>query len=354
MKRPLLLTLSVSCLLAFRRHPSADGFVVATTTKTTTTTTTTGSGTILYSSRRFATILKDTPLSPQQQQQQQQQCFRKERTIRLPKSGREVTLISRTLPIDSNLLQNITVWEWKNPSEVVNAYWDAQTHQMTTMTASSSAFTSKDPSSNAPSLLDPFGLMTWPGSVKAAQELCRHIDAVQGRHVVVLGAGVGVETQAASILGAKQVISTDIHPTTLQQLQVGIDQEPRIPSDVVQTQILDLFAIDHQPLPTPCDLLVAADVLYNEQLAKQICRRCAEAYRRNPKIQLLITDSQRFVPTFIEDLNTALEAVAVAEGRNFEKVDWHVETMEGFTGSGVMIDDDQMYNVKVQHVWIGL
>jgi predicted nicotinamide N-methyase len=277
---------------------------------------------------------------------------RQEHTLCLAKSGREVTLISRTLTIDMDLIPNITVWEWKHPSEVVSAYWDAQTHQMTTMTASSSAFTSKDPSHNA--LLDPFGFMTWPGSVKAAQELCRHAEtAVQGQNVVVLGAGVGVETQAAAILGAKQVKSTDIHPTTLQQLQLGIDRENRIPEGVVETQILDLFD-SKQALPNPCNLLVVADVLYNEQLATQVCRRCAEAYQQNPNLRLLITDSQRFVPRFIQELNVELKAVALLRNTDFKEVHWEVETMRGFTGSGVMIDDDQTYDVKVQHLWFGL
>lgn len=231
-------------------------------------------------------------------------------------------------------------------------------HKMTTMTASSTAFSSQDPKTPSQLLLDPFGLMAWPGSVHAARQLCHHaIETVHGRHVVVLGAGVGVETQAAALLGARHVVSTDIHPTTLQQLQVGIDQEKRIREKgiVVETQILDLFAdATTHPIPTPCDLLIVADVLYNEQLAKQVCRRCAEALSKNPKIHILITDSQRFVPSFIDDLNNALEAVSSQKGESFQRVQWHVETMKQFTGSGVAIDDDQTYDVKVQHLWVGL
>jgi predicted nicotinamide N-methyase len=63
-------------------------------------------------------------------------------------------------------------------------------------------------------------------------------------------------------LGAKQVISTDIHPTTLQQLEFGIEYEERIFPGTVHTQLLDLFATQQeQLLATPCDLLVVADVL---------------------------------------------------------------------------------------------
>jgi predicted nicotinamide N-methyase len=224
------------------------------------------------------------------------------------------------------------------------------------MTASLTTFTSSCEKLQRPPLLDPFGLMAWPGSVRAAQELCRHAErTVQDRHVVILGAGVGVETQAAAILGARQVTATDIHPTTLQQLEFGIDQEKRIPPGKVQTLLLDLFATSQeQPLPSPCDLLVVADVLYNEQLAKQVCRRCAEALQQNWYCKILITDSQRFVPRFINDLNWACENVTQAVGIPFQKVEWHVEMMKGFTGSGVMLDDDQTYDVKVGHLWIGL
>jgi len=48
---------------------------------------------------------------------------RQEATIRLAESGKEVTLISRTIPVFPNA--SVTVWEWKNSATVVNAYWEA-------------------------------------------------------------------------------------------------------------------------------------------------------------------------------------------------------------------------------------
>jgi hypothetical protein len=70
--------------------------------------------------------------------------------------------------------------------------------------------------------------------------------------------------------------------------------------------------------------------------------------------KILITDSQRFVPRFIHYLNVACETVAEAMDVHYQKVEWHVETMERFTGSGVMIDEDQTYDIKVGNLWIGL
>jgi predicted nicotinamide N-methyase len=254
---------------------------------------------------------------------------------------KRVPLISRTISIHDRL--NITVWERKDPSEIMGAYWEAQSTNLEGIRQSQQK------------LLDPFGLVSWPGSVKAAQELCRRAEtAVKDRHVVVVGAGVGVEAQTAAILGAKKVLATDIHPTTLQQLEFGVQQESRIHNkDIVQTQILDLFeSSDNQPIPVPCDLLVVADVLYNEQLAAQVCRRCAESVQQNPAVRILITDSQRFVPEFIDNLNKELSNVVPRD--TFKPMQWKMEMMKGFTGSGVMIDEDQTYDVKVHYLWIGL
>ena len=41
-------------------------------------------------------------------------------------------------------------------------------------------------------------------------------------------------------------------------------------------------------------------------------------------------------------------------GDSVQRAEWEVETMKGFTGSEVMIDEDQTYDVKVQFLWIGL
>jgi hypothetical protein len=131
------------------------------------------SGMKLKSSSFSNYINNNSQLEEQQQEEQKQK--QKEVTIRLTDSGKEVTLISRTVPI---LNFSVTVWEWKNSAEVVNAYWEAQGQVMTSF-----GTTQQKP------LLDPFGLVSWPGSVLAARELCKHAEiAVKNKNVVVLGA----------------------------------------------------------------------------------------------------------------------------------------------------------------------
>ena len=181
----------------------------------------------------------------------------------------------------------------------------------------------------------------------AAQELKKHREkAVKGKRVLILGAGVGIEAQAAAILGAKEVLATDIHPTTLEQLAFGASQEPRIQDGVVRGEILDLFG--STPLPRDFDLLVVADVLYDEKLASQVCCRIAEAVSENPTIKVLVTDSQRFVPGFVAELQQLIGNMIDAP------VEWEEQVMKGFTGSGVCIDEDQTYDVTVRKLWLRL
>ena len=252
-------------------------------------------------------------------------------------SGREAKLLSRNVPITSTL--SITVYEWEDPAEVVESYWEAQ--QQNDIFVRDSR------------LLDPFGIVSWPGSVVAAQEMYRHqATAVKNQRVLLFGAGVGVEAQAAAILGANFVMATDIHPTTLRQLEFGASQQPNIPEGVINTQILDLFAHENeQPIPSTYDLLVVADVLYNEQLANQVCRRIAEALAKNKKMRVLVTDSQRFVPSFTSELEKCLKEKQVVVS---SPIEWQETTLQKFTGSGVCINEDQTYDVTVRTLWIGL
>lgn len=262
---------------------------------------------------------------------------RERRLIQLSGSGKNAYLLSRNIPISPGW--TITVWEWEQPASIVESYWEAQarTNQLAL---------------DRGRLLDPFGLVSWPGSVVAAQALQLESSTVRNHSVLILGAGVGVEAQAVAELGAREVLATDIHPTTLQQLQLGIMENDRIKNkEVVHTQIFDLMS--DEPIPMPyADLIVVADVLYNEQLAKHVTRRLAEGWQNNPMVKILITDSQRFV-----DISNELShSFHTKEGDNVPSpfINITEQNLVEFTGSGVCIDDDQTYDVKVRKIWIGL
>mmetsp|Transcript_23231 Transcript_23231/g.53915 ORF Transcript_23231/g.53915 Transcript_23231/m.53915 type:complete len:162 (-) Transcript_23231:309-794(-) len=103
--------------------------------------------------------------------------------------------------------------------------------------------------------------------------------------------------------------------------------------------VLDIFS--NHPVPD-CDLLIAADVLYSRRMGDHVGRRCLEVLRRqqrrNPPTKILVTDSQRFGGTdFVPNLNRELST----------RYEWKERTCN-FTGSGILVDEDQTYGVKAR------
>eukprot|EP00547_Thalassionema_nitzschioides_P006686 CAMPEP_0194218606 /NCGR_PEP_ID=MMETSP0156-20130528/24138_1 /TAXON_ID=33649 /ORGANISM="Thalassionema nitzschioides, Strain L26-B" /LENGTH=265 /DNA_ID=CAMNT_0038948017 /DNA_START=73 /DNA_END=870 /DNA_ORIENTATION=- len=228
--------------------------------------------------------------------------------------GGTMEIIPRTVHITDDW--SIQVWEKYQPSVIIEHYWESQFGRS--------------------KALDPFGLVNWPGSVVATTELRRHRQDIANSTVLVVGAGVGVEAQALAQLGAKSVIATDYNPTTLKLLEYGVKAAGL--DDVITARYFDLTG--NKPLPE-CDIMVASDVMYSDQLAKVICLRCIELFQRNGKI--LVSDSQRladFLPALQKTLGD-------------ESLSWEEHNLEAFSGSGVMIDEDQTYNVEARILRIG-
>lgn len=251
--------------------------------------------------------------------------------------GKKASILSRTVQIAHDW--KITVYEWEKPAAVVETYWQVEQQGLALTTDPTSSNNNRTP------LLDPFGLVCWPGSIVAAQEMKEYRNLVAGKRVLVLGAGVGVEAQAAAMLGAKQVVATDIHPTTLKLLQYGAEQAGL--SSIIKTQVLDLDSFD--PLPE-CDTMIVADVLYNERLALLVIKRILEAIMmKNNSTQptVLVSDSQRFVTDFDAILSEKLQEMG------YEPVEWISRWLPTFTGSGVLVDADQTYDVKARVLWVG-
>lgn len=233
---------------------------------------------------------------------------------------------SRTVFIGAKEIDRITIWELESPSKLMQLWWDADLDP--------SAVVKKE------KIADPFGTVVWPGSILASKELIQHKDQITNSTVLVLGCGTGVEAQAAALLGAKKVIALDISKLTLRLLKFGCEQAGV--GDVVEPTLFDLFS--DQPLPD-CDVMVAADVLYNEELAAQIGKRVTEVLRRNIPPAILVTDSQRFAGTdFLPDVN-----------KNFpdqDPLDWSFFELKNFRGSGVMMDTDQTYDATTRMISI--
>lgn len=250
--------------------------------------------------------------------------------------GKQARILSRTVPI--TLDWDITVWEWENPAAVVETYWAVE-QQGLALTKTGGILPATVPK-YADKILDPFGLVAWPGSVVSAQEMLIRRHIVQDKDVLILGAGVGIEAQAAAVLGARSVLATDVHPTTLQLLAYGAEQAGL--NDIISTRLFDISTIEDLPR---CDFIVVSDMLYNEQLACQVARRCCEARRMGAIV--LVADSQRFVD-FESDLNPKLKKMGHAP------VKWVPRWLDQFQGSGVMVDQDISYDVKARLIWLGM
>ena len=182
---------------------------------------------------------------------------------------------------------------------------------------------------------DPFGVVMWPGSIIASEELYRFEEdgLLKDKEVLVLGAGTGVEVQVAAKLGARRVTATDNNPMTLSILEASLQSSPSLQS-IVHTKIFDIFS--NEPLPS-CDILVAADVLYNKELAEQVGKRFAEALSLEMRPAIIVTDSQRFHGTdFLQQL------------KDTQSYEWNERCLDQVQVSGILIQDDQKVNVKAR------
>ncbi len=241
-----------------------------------------------------------------------------------------VPIISRTIQIADDM--DVTVWEMEKPSEIIQEWWSIDESERTSRVG------------------DPFGVIMWPGSILASRELMKQQQTVSNATVLVLGAGTGVEAQAAALLGAKKVIATDINPLSLQLLEYGATKIDTIGPSVVEAKYFDLFSSD--PLPE-CDILVAADTLYNSDLAKQVGHRLHEAIIRSfedgqTPTKIIVTDSQKFHGTNFLEEQEMIELNAIFQEGKWKPLQWELETLNNFCGSGVLIDDDQTYDVDVR------
>jgi Lysine methyltransferase len=341
--------------------------------------------------------------------------------------SKQAAVCSRTVTITPSW--SITVWEWQSVTPVIETYWQVEQQglQVSSGTSTSrnnrpgrrgddddwegSAMRSSSSTGRQSAMLDPFGLVTWPGSVVAALELLRHRHLVKDKVVFVIGAGVGVEAQAAAALGARKVIATDVHPTTIRLLEYGVEQAfAEIDPECVETRVWDLFGTDE--IPDDVDLVVCADVLYNDNLASQLIKRICPLYQTsgdedtdddigNDNDELngelgnealsdnsstpndtaaganqsavepltasisrtmnntysessnrapvtLVVDSQRFCHSFEHDLNAELRKAC---GRR-KRAAWESRYLPRFTGSGILVEEDQTYDVKARVLWI--
>lgn len=124
----------------------------------------------------------------------------------------------------------------------------------------------------------------------------------------------------------------------------------------MEAKYFDLFS--EEALPA-CDILIAADVLYNPDLANQVGRRLHEAIVRSfeegkSPTKVVVTDSQKFHGTnFLEEVAELKELNTMFEEGDWEQLKWETEKLENVCGSGVLVDEDQVYDVEIRMILWG-
>mmetsp|Transcript_30641 Transcript_30641/g.78223 ORF Transcript_30641/g.78223 Transcript_30641/m.78223 type:complete len:264 (-) Transcript_30641:24-815(-) len=136
----------------------------------------------------------------------------------------------------------------------------------------------EDPATDADLHLgdDLLGLDLWNASITLTKWLSQHQGLIQGKHVVELGAGVGVPGLLAGLAGAARVLLTDYEQHSLHLLHRNIEDN-QLHAKVSAKQLDFTQAVD--PALGTFDVVLAADVAYLSRyaapLAAAMCALCA-------------------------------------------------------------------------------
>ena len=128
----------------------------------------------------------------------------------------------------------------------------------------------------APDTANPFGAKLWPGALAAAAALER---VAAGRRVLEIGAGTGLCGLAcAKCFGAAAVALTDVSDLALDLARRAADAQG------LRCAVFPFDVCGDAPLPAGYDVLVAADLLYDADLARGGARRVLEARARGMEV----------------------------------------------------------------------
>ena len=222
------------------------------------------------------------------------------------------------------------------------------------------------------------GGVLWPGSQAAAEALVKLATSpknekgsdrdgvslllLANQRVLEIGAGTGLVSLAAALLGAKEVIATDASTATLELIEAAAAAQDL--SSVVRTQIFDLVENDNDDdlvvllrnnnnnnnddsEEDLVDFAVAADLLYSEELAKGVARACAKLQRLYGAT-IIVTDSQE---RHREDFLTELKRCSGEDAASKEnKLEFEATVLGGYTGWSYADDSD----VTVDEITIGV
>lgn len=168
--------------------------------------------------------------------------------------------------------------------------------------------------------LDPFGVVLWPAADMLAELVSR--EDLQKCTILELGCGTGLCSLAAASRGASRVIATDFNPAPLELVTLAATRQQ---FGAVEVRVFDLCSAE--ALPTGVDLLLAADVCYNEKIARALARRCKQASVLG--IRCWVADSVNIARNFL------VEELAILGVEFSQEV-----VSRSFSGHAVSLDED--------------
>jgi len=184
---------------------------------------------------------------------------------------------------------------------------------------------------------DPYGAVLWPAAWAVSNYLLSEADLrdnLPSLSILELGTGTGLVSIAAAMGGAKRVLATDYEPLALELTRYAADNinnksttsrsnNTDVPfSKRIETRLLDLCALEDQPLPIEedalgdgVDVVVAADIMYEPKTGIAMAHRAVEALRQNCRVIVGDSPGRPGRPSFLK----TLRELGVDEGVDFEE-----------------------------------
>lgn len=164
--------------------------------------------------------------------------------------------------------------------------------------------------------LDSTGLTIWRAADRLCEYMVAHQEAFRGRRVLELGCGLGV----VAILLAKlqldnpQIVATDGDDKSMQLLQRNMHATGCADGALVPAELL--WSTNPEELAPflarfePFDLVLAADVIYDDAQVAPLCSTAAALLLRSPEARFYLAFARRNVP--VGDFLSAAEAAGLA------------------------------------------
>lgn len=146
---------------------------------------------------------------------------------------------------------------------------------------------------------DPYGAVLWPAASVVANYILtsKTIQNFQELSILELGTGTGLVAISAKLGDAKNVLATDYEPFALKLTKYAAKHFHGLSLD---TMLLDLCDYDTK-LPK-CDLVVAADIMYEPRTGTAMAHRAVEALKQGSRVIVGDSPGRAGRPAFMKTL----------------------------------------------------